>query len=162
MTAPLVTTPAYWTPHAKYGAHTGWLWQERADQTLWVGGGFASIELARLWWTQYAGTTPLVVVSRADILPIAERVKPPVWIGALSPITWIAWADPVGLEPATIFRDAHGQWRWDSPPSVSVCALASGPSLALVDPDRHWPRFSVESPGSVLGHRAAVVVFGRE
>lgn len=101
------------------------LWQEPPQAAPRVLGRFASVGHAGRWWVSATGTAfdPTWHESPHPLERIAERVKPRVWCGGLSPARFVAWTG--AGDTAQLWRGA-GPAVWDAPQALESALWRHG------------------------------------
>lgn len=119
--APLMPAEALKTAHG-----TVILWQAPPDAAPRVLGRFATPRQAEQWWTAATGTAfaPQWHEPPHPLERIAERVKPRVWCGGISPARFVAWTgsgDTVRTWPGD-----DGRAVWPTPQALEAALWRTG------------------------------------
>jgi len=108
---------------SSHGAVT--VWQEPAQTAPRILGRFAGIKSAAEWWMAATGTAfdPVWHDPPHPLERVAERVKPRVWCGGISPTRFVAWVG--NGDAVTLWREA-GAALWDTPQALETALWRQG------------------------------------
>jgi len=101
------------------------LWQTPPHEAPRVLGRFAAVRLAAHWWEAATGTPfdPVWHKPPHPLERVAERVKPRVWCGGLSPTRFVAWTG--SGDAVEIWRGA-GRALWETPQALETALWREG------------------------------------